>query len=91
VRLWRGSDEKRIDEFWQWWAEHRSSVLSAAGAGEEGMPHLVGLLDWAVDGLSRDVAWEFGPGSQRPWQLILSPGGVRSVLPFTVAWPRPRR
>jgi hypothetical protein len=50
------------------------------------MPHLVGLLDSAVDGLSRDVAWEFGPGSQRPWQLILSPGGVRSVLPFTVAW-----
>ncbi len=32
------------------------------------------------------MGWEFGPGESKPWQLVVSPGGVRSLLPLTVAW-----
>jgi hypothetical protein len=81
---WGRSEQKRIRRFWQWWADNRLDVLSAAEAGESAYPRLAAHLDPAVAELG-DVAWEFGPGDTKPWQLVLSPGGLRSVLPLTVA------
>lgn len=79
------STRKRISRFWQWWAAHRDDVLAAAAMAEPGFARLGDLLDPAVSALGKHVAWEFGAGQAKPWQLCLSPG-TRELLPLTVAW-----
>jgi hypothetical protein len=78
------SEQTRIARFWQWWADHRHDVLWAAESGEREYPRLAALLDLATAALG-DVAWEFAPGDQKRWQLVLSPAGLHSLLPLTVA------
>lgn len=86
MKLWgQRSEQKRIERFWQWWAQNRGDVLAAAEAGEPAYPRLAAMLDPGTAVLGGDVAWEFGPGDQKQWQLVLSPGGLRSLLPLTVA------
>jgi hypothetical protein len=77
--------EERVAEFWSWWAANRERVIAAAQADR--MEELAQLLDPAVDRLHKEVGWEFGPGLiDNPWQLVVTPGGVRAMLPFTIEW-----
>lgn len=78
-------EASRVAEFWSWWSANRLRVVASAQA--ERMQEVAQLLDPAIDRLHKEVGWEFGPGHKgRPWQLVATPGGVRAVLPFTVAW-----
>lgn len=74
---------RRIDKFWRWWADNRQQVLLAI---DEGPKSVVNLLGPAVSRLGNHVEWELGPGVSKANQLVVSPGGVRDVLPFTLAW-----
>jgi hypothetical protein len=74
-----------VHEFWSWWAVNRDGVIAAAKTGNQ--DQIAHLLGPAVDRLHPEVAWEFGPGSEkRAWELVVSPGGVRALLPFTIEW-----
>ncbi len=82
LRHW--GDEARIRVFWSWWATHRDEVVAAAVA--ERHEELATLVRPAVRRLGRDLSWGFGTGVGRPWQLIVSPGGMVNRLMFTVGW-----
>lgn len=78
-------EERRIAEFWSWWAANGERVITAVQADR--MEEAAQLLGRAVDRLHSDVGWEFGPGREGSrWQLVVTPGGVRAMLPFTVRW-----
>lgn len=82
----RRSPEARIDRFWRWWADNRVDILAAARQTAAGdYSALDTLLTPAVRRLG-DVEWQFGPGDEKAWLLIISPGGLREILPLTVAW-----
>jgi len=80
-----GRDESAIAQFWDWWRAHRLEVLRAAKAGQVALHTVEHLLSSGVAPLG-DVAWEFGPGRKKQWQLVVSPNGLRETLPLTMAW-----
>jgi hypothetical protein len=73
------SSDGQIPVFWQWFIDNATALEARTPKSE-----IINDLDRRVHELAEGrLAWEIGPGAERPCSLTISPGGNKSLLPLT--------
>jgi hypothetical protein len=73
-------DSVRVEQFWKWFVENADAIAS----GNENRA-VLSKLDSEVTSLDPGISWEIGPGTLKPWQLVISPNLNRVLRETTRA------
>ncbi|MBS2029747.1 MAG: DUF695 domain-containing protein [Deltaproteobacteria bacterium] len=75
-----------IHDFWTWWKTHNESYAHAFDSHQPLSDELIGEMNERVAAISKNLDWEFGPGSKSRHHLCLSAGGDPVLRVITERW-----
>jgi hypothetical protein len=75
-----GPSLETIQKFWLWFSEHRSEFARLLDSREAS--RLAKLINTKLELLYPDLQWEMGPGINKEFQFVISPGGKLDLRPM---------
>lgn len=75
-----GPTLETIQRFWLWFSEHRGEFARLLDSREA--TRLAGLINEKLEALYPSLQWEMGPGIQKEFQFVISPGGKLDLRPM---------